>query len=304
MAVEYIVTRSRDNGALSVKGKDNTLSGSHTQAYDVTVRDTANSGFDPRNVSEADVFLNAPLPIVNQSVYYFSGRIVPFFLCRSKVIKRNRNKIDRFHAECSFEFDGEEEKDAQEPPVALSDITPQVDSVVEETTVVIYQDKSTPPKAILTPTGNLYSEPTIQRVPLLTLRISQYESAITHDQKVDRSLLCNSQPYRGRDAYHWMTELVESNKVIIQLAGGPTVAHQVKYTLRRSPFSGGWKEARVLVDSHFFENGKTKAFLDDETRTSKLGYVNLNGTVLNADLPLYDYFKVQPAGDYSGFLQA
>ncbi len=317
MTISFNVRRSRDTQPLNIKGtKDFKYSGSHALHFDVEVL-SDDDAFDPRDISEADVYLqadvpghvwpNGRLPSVNRSIYVFGDYYVPYWVCRSKTIKRDPNKRNWFTAQCNFEFEGEDEPQQQTDPEELPTLTPKVESSIEEVTFVLYKDYSTPAKDILTPTGNWYAEPTLTRQPCLTLTITQYENAMTFQQQLDRSLRCNSTEYRSRDRYMWLSEPVQATEVQLDLPNmDPVTAVQAIYKLRLSPFEWGWKEARVLIDSQYrpTPGAAPVPFRDNLIGSRTTGFIQANGTRKTGTTPDYDYFEAQRTIDFNSFLRA
>jgi hypothetical protein len=302
---------------LSIKGtKEDKFSGSHTLNYLVEARST-DSDFDPMSVTEAHVYLqagtwpNGKLPIVNRSIYKFGSFYLPFFVCRNKSLKRNPKRRSQFDVSCAFEFSGEggEGSEPQEEDVPLTSIAPRVETTIEETTIALYRD-FTPsadggPKAIITPNRNFFAEPTLCRVPVLTLRITQYEESITYEQMLDRSLKCNETTYREQERYKWISEIVTATEAEVSLPSGTNVAAQVVYTLKLSPFPWGWRDSKILIDSHYrpTPGAPPVPFIDRQVRAKMLGFINADGTAKADTVTFPDYidFETQRTIDF-GFL--
>jgi hypothetical protein len=316
MALEFRARRATDQGALNVRGtKEDKLSGSHQLSYDVEVVSTE-TDFDPTTVTEADVFLqstgtwpNGKLPIVNRSIYKFGNYYVPYFVCRSKTIKRNPKKRNWFTVQCDFSFDGEKGEEPKEEETALTSVAPKVEPSIEETEFVLYKDYTPAPdgpRAVLTPNGNFWSEPLVVKLPVLVLKITQYEASITYDQMLERSLKCNQEEYRTQPRYQWITGPVVATEVEVVTSTTTLVAAQVQYTLRRSPFSWGWKDSRVLVDTHYRPTvGEDPIpFVDNKLLARKTGFIKADGTFKPGNVPDYTDYEGQPTIDFEDFLQA
>src|SRR5690606_27002705 len=104
--------------------------------------------------------------------------------------------------------------------------------------------------AVLTPTGNYYAEPIVEQVPVLVIKITQYEGSITYEQMLERTKRCNETTYRTKDRYMWLIDNVEAVEVEVLTTIGTVSAAMVSYTLKLSPKATGWKEERLLVDTH------------------------------------------------------
>jgi hypothetical protein len=245
--------------------------------------------------------------ITNILIYVFAGYYVPYWVCRSKTIKRDPNKRNWFTAQCNFEFDGESEPEQETDPEELTNLTPKVVSSIEEVTMVLYKDFQTPPKDIITPCNNWYAEPTLTRLPCLTLTITQYEAAMTFQQQLDRSLRCNETEYRSRPRYMWLSEPVQATEVEVSLPGNTVVtAVQAIYKLRLSPFDWGWKEARVLIDSHYRPSSGADPvpFRDNLIGSRTTGFITADGTRKTGTTPDYAYFEPQQTINFTSFLRA
>ncbi len=320
MATTFHARPSMDTTPLSIKGtKEDKFSGSHTLNYLVEVRST-DSGFNPMSITEADVFLqagtwpNGKLPIVNRSIYKFGAYYVPFFVCRSKSVKRNAKRKSQFDVSCSFEFGGEGGggSEPQTEATALTSIAPRVETTIEEVTIALYRDFTREadggPRAIITPNRNFFSEPTLFRVPVLTLRITQYEVSITYEQMLERSLRCNEAEYRTQPRYQWMSDVVQATETEVTVSSGTNIAAQVIYTLRRSPFEWGWKDSKLLVDTHYRPTPEDAPvpFIDKSVRAKMYGFINADGTAKDESVVFPDYteFETQKTINFGSFLLA
>lgn len=264
--------------------------------------------FDYGDVSPYDVITASGLPVVNRSVYFVDSKIIPFVICRDKKAKMNPKLKSRWVVTCKWQGirkAGGSESDDQpiSPPAALTDITPKVVSELGEIERVLYTDKSSTPKPILTPSSRYYAEPAIERIPTLTLKISQYEASITYDQMLERKLKVNSGTYRSQPRYDWLIEDVEAVDVDVELAGGTTTAALVTYTISHNPLLYGWKDDRALIDSHYLDGSVFKPFMDGELRSINQGFVEIDGAKKTGTTPDYDQFETYDDIDFDSFLQ-
>ena len=150
----------------------------------------------------------------------------------------------------------------------------------------------------------MFDQPFVERLATLQLRITQYEASITYEQMMERKLKVNEATYRTKVRYSWLITEVEASEVTVQLAGGPTVAALVTYTLELSPLPYGWKDERALLDTHHYLNGKKIAYKDDELATYTICKVNNVGVLIDQDdLPEYDRWETYDTIDFGTFLQ-
>lgn len=306
MTLTYDVNELRDNRSIGFTGSNDQLSIDWTTSYSVDV--TSDVAFDFSTLSEYDVITASGLPIVNRSVYLSNNKIIPFVICRDKKGKQDPKRKQRWTVACKWKgirkAGGSESGDAPiAKPNALADITPKVVSELGEIERVLYTDKSSTPKPILTPSGRYYSEPAIERIPTLTLKISQYEASITYATMLARKLKVNSGTYRGEPRYDWLIEDVEAVEVDVELAGGTTSAALVTYTVTHNPLLYGWKDDRALIDSHYLDGSVFKPFMDGELRSISQGFVEIDGAKKTGTTPDYDQFETYDDIDFDSFLQ-
>jgi len=310
MAVTYTTKRMKDGRSFSASGNADGFTWSATTNHQVLVTDPADSGFHGSDIDELDVIANASIPIVNGSAYTTVGGDVAYFLlCRKRTIKRDDHNSALFHVNSTFEFrssgdQSEGDVTPQDPPVALTSISPIVTAVLEEGERVLYEDKAG--DAILTPTGNYFAEPTMERFPVLKLTIQQYESSLTYQQMLDRKFTTNDATYRTKAAGSWLITDVRANEVTVELSGGPTTAVLAEYDVVLTERDNGWKETKVLVDTHYLDGAGTKLrFIDDDLNTLSYGFIKADGTKQTlASGPIYASFEVFDSSTYSSFLQA
>lgn len=308
MAVTYTVEELRTGREMGYTASGDSVSLDWSTSYSVEVTDPGNGSFNAAtDVDPYDVLTASGIPVVNYSIYSFGGKIIPFLICKSKKAKQDPNRAARWTVTCKYKATvktSSEESDNQpiSPPVALTDITPKVVPEYGETEKVLYVDKDSEP--ILTPTGNYWAEPSVERVPTLTLKITQYESSITDAQVLDRKLKVNSGTYRTFPRYDWIIEDIEPVEVSVTLSGGATDAALVTYTVAYNPSEYGWKDDRALIDTHYIDGGDTKPFLDGELRSQTYGFVTAAGAKHPGSEPLHVQFETQDDIDFDTFLQA
>ena len=305
MPFSYEVVEEREE-AMDFSGEKDTLKITWNKTYTVEV--TATDPDKVKDVSIFNVMRASDLPVVNRSVYRSGDKIIPYVICRNKSCKRDKDRLSRFYVTTKWSTsanDDQNESDntPEDRPASVTDITPRVESTLGEVEIVRYKDKDD--KVCLTPTENFFDEPFVERVPTLELRITQYEDSISFQTMLDRKLKCNESTYRSHPRYDWIIEDVEAHEVDVELDDDSTVsAALVTYTLSYSPFLYGWKEDRALIDTHYLESDKKKAFRDDEHRTLTTGFVTTSGAKKEGDEPDYDQWEMQDTIDFDTFLRA
>lgn len=266
---------------------------------------------DPADVRAFDVLTAGGLPIVNRSIYTIDNRIIPYVVCRDKKARRNPSRLDRWEITTKWTASLKSTSEADNTPIAipdaLSDISPVITQSLGETERVLYEDKTSTtddPRPILTPNGNFYSEPAIERLPTLTLQISQYEESITYEQMLERKLKVNESTYRSEPRYKWLVEQVEAVEVDVLLTGGLTTAALVTYTVTHSPHEYGWKDDRALIDSVYDDgSGNLIAFQEGALKNIPYGFIESDGTQKSGSKPDHEQFETFDTIDFESFLQ-
>ena len=298
MAATFTVNDARAE-EFGYSGTADSLTGTWNKDYQVDVSGTE---AEIRDVQRHDVLNATGLPTVNQSVYTIDGEIVPYMVCRSKVGRRNPERLGRWDIKTMWRgtiTTDESDFEPMTPPATLGGISPIETARLGETEKVMYEDINS--KACLTPNDQFWAEPMVERIPTLVLQISQYESSLTYDQALARKLKVNDDTYRSQPRYDWLITEVEFTEVTVQLSGGPTTAALVTYTLEHSPHLYGWKEDRALIDTVYDDSGDLKAFADDGYGAQSYGFVSVTGAK-SATL-VRDQWELQNEIDFSSFLQ-
>jgi hypothetical protein len=240
-------------------------------------------------VSEIEILTAAGLPKVNRSVYHHGSVIVPYMVCREKHLKQTGSVLV-WDVEASFDSEGQEEEEPVEPPVSPANLNPKVERSIETLARVMYKDKTG--RAIATPTGNPFSEPAIEQVPILVLTVTQYEQNISDAVLLARSLVMNKDTFRGRPKHTWMIFSMTADDAEIPLANGSMSAgwFRTQYTLKYRVDK--WTEARALIDTHYLDGLVKLQFLDGGQPTT--GWLKLNGTIQpKASGLIFDEFETQ-----------
>lgn len=309
MAISFGVEELRTNREISFNGKGDQVAVEWTLEHRVVASVTGSDSL--ADVTEFDASQATGLPIVNRSIYYSenSGKIIPFFICRSKRGRRNDKKISNWTFKSTFKsFENnpsESGSTPEDPPDALTDITPKEQPFLEETERVLYQDLASTPKKIQLPSGAYFSESVRRRVPIFGLKLTQYEASLSYDDYVDRRFKFNDDTYRSKDAHSWIIENIEPSEATVQLSGGSTTAVLVTYTLLHNPLPEGWKRSLALIDYKHLVSGKFVPNMEGNPLTASLCFVDDTGAKKETqDVPDYVDFQQQDEIAYDDFLQA
>lgn len=287
-------------------------------SYAVEISDPVDPTFNPATISPYDVLTAPGLPIVNRSTYVVGANILPFVICRKKSARQSEQRASRWIVSAEFtaynESTNDEANNQPQPlPESLSDLSPQEVPTLGEVERVLYFDQSDQDnggnlpsgRPVITPTGHLYDEPLIEKVPTLEIKLAQYESSITYEEMLRRKNKCNETTYRGHGRYKWMIKEVEATEVVVQLRSGPVEAALVTHTICFSPRENGWAEERLLIDTHYLDGAGDKVlFIDKELGSTYAGNINEDGTRRDALIPLATYFEAQGTIAFGDFLQA
>ena len=163
---------------------------------------------DDDNYGDHEVLSATGLPVVNVTTFKSNGKIIPFIICREKKVTQHKERSRRWTVRCVFKSPAsrsasESNYGAIDPPAALDDITPSEVPIFGEVERVLYQDKQDTP--IRTPSGRFWAEPVVERIPTLTIQLTQYETApVLYTTLLDRLLKVNSGSYRGKGRYFWL----------------------------------------------------------------------------------------------------
>ena len=308
MAYTFAVSERRARGPFKVSGKGDRVDITWQTEFNVIVGTDASD--DIAAVNPYDVVSATGLPVVNVSIYYFNNEVIPFVICREKTARQDGDASAKWVVTASYKSFTGNQTEAQNtpvaPPVALSSLGTSEEPSLGEMEKVIYEDKASTPKKILLPSGAFFAEPVLERVPILTVKLTQYESSITYQQMLDRKFTVNDDTYRTKAAGTWLIEHVEASEVSVQLSGGATSAALVTYTLIYNPTSEGWKKALALVDNKILSGGVFKPYLDDsDPPMQALVFVDSTGAKKGTQtVPDYVEFQVYDDTDFSAFLQA
>lgn len=317
MAVTYTATEARQGRSIGFSGDADRAEITWSTSYNVVVTGaTSASQVDPYEVVTA-----SGLPIVNKSIYSFASKIIPYAICRSKQANMEQGSPYVWRVDCRYRgalpTASNESDDAPiSPPANLSDITPRVTPELGEIEKVLYVDKSNEPQRIQLPSGNWWAEPVMERVPTLTLKITQYENYISYEDLLERKLKTNSKEYRSQLPGKWLITGIDPIPVTVTLQSGDVDAALVTYTVELSPHDAGWKDERALFDTvwrsrvdqkwRLFQ-GDTEFVTSRPATVDKFGYLvgntKLGQATNEADGLQYIAYQTQDEIDFGTFLQ-
>lgn len=302
----YTVTVARDEvGSFSSGSGRDALRVGYNVSYFVDVDDP-----NPENIGPFDVMAATGLPKVNRTVYSNNGYIIPWLVCRQKTARRLSSKRARWQVDTVWDSgtNGNDQRESDNTPIAapaaITSITPRVEQSLDVHEEELYEDKAEPSQKIILPTGTSWIDPAVERLGTLKLKITQYESSLTYQQQIDRVMRVNSSEYRTKEKYTWLIENIDATEVEVTLSGGDTTAVLVTYHLHYTPRTGGWRDRRVLRDTHYkAADGKLYPFADS-TGLSRQNYIRSNGTPKGeGEEPSYIEYETYDTIDFDGFLQ-
>ena len=306
MAVQSRLHYKREDSAnlQSQQARDG-ISINWTQPVQLEYYDDADPSFTGENITAVEAASNVNLPRVGRQVYYENGFVIPFLICTGKQARRaTENK--RFW-NVTLNWSGRGQPVAVAPPTSVTDITPVVEYIADETSMVVYADNND--KKCLTPTGNFFDEEFRKYYGVKRVRITQHEASLTHDAMAARKRKCNSTTYRGEGAWYWQIMDVQAKDVTIQLAAGPTAAVLVEYDILGNTSLNNWRDSRALIDSHYLTSANDlttkKPHYSEELKSYTSVMLNLDGTIKSDQTtPLYDLWEIQDTLDFNTFLRA
>lgn len=277
----YSVTQGR-NQRMTFSGSEDQVKITWHSDYFVDV--TLGVGETVSQINAYDILAADGVPVVNRTIYEVDNKFIPFVLCRSKSCQPHANSQTRWIVNAQFESSIKANQNEQDnvpidKPASIFDIAPRVVPILGETQEVLYRDKQDPPvECARTPSGNFWSEPIVERIPVLALQITQYESYISYQELLNRSLKVNKSEYRGAPQYQWLIQKIEPTEVTVPLSSGSVKAVQLTYTIEHSPRTHGWKIDRALIDSQFkTAGGEIKLFSNDTPGSRSLGFITETG---------------------------
>jgi len=299
----YVVSQGRSQRMTFSSTGDNNVGVNAQWHQDYCVDVT---GADIATHSAYDVLNATGIPIVGKTTYSTGTKILPYVVCRDKTAQQNPKKLSRWTVKAKFSTPPARSggsgaggaTEAENAPIALpasiTDIEPvQSVSLGEQERVLYYERfvEQNKKNCALTPTGNWWSNPVMEKRPTFRLKHTQYEASITYEQMLERKFRINSFPWNTQDPKMWLIQEVEAQEVSVELASGYIDAAMVTYTLDLHPDNTlpdddvnryGWMEVRALFDTQYLEPEndnltKVKAFQSDVPGKPNAGYINHQG---------------------------
>ena len=235
------------------------------------------------------------LPIIGKTCYSFGGLSSPLLLCSSKQIERDAENGMVFHVSVDWESvnfgvggggqSGEETpQEALEPKTSnelqtIDDISPVASFNTASQEFVRYEtpylDGDGSRQSWKLPTSTPFEQPIVNKVPLVTITITQFEENLTLVDLEERSFRINSEDWNGRGYAQWLCAEVEATEVTVNLAGGEQDMWRVTYHVHLAPkydvevivagepfipgqnfevgqtYNPGWGVLRPLVDTFY-----------------------------------------------------
>lgn len=278
---------------------------------------------DPDLMNEHYVGCIPELPEVMGSVYYDTNTdlVNPFAICMSKSVTRDSQNPYLYRVECSFKTKSLETENCTVLRTDIdnaTDISPEVTVQVGGNSRVLYQDLATGGQCFMYEgIKERFSAPVTTEVPNLTLNISQYETAVSYAQILQRSFVTNSTTYAGFAAGMWLCKITNVSNVVIETNVGPQTWARVTYdvTLSQDGYFDangvyqvtGHKHQVPLIAGKYVDNGDeedSKEFVYEKTGLPKMGMINADGSkATNQDVPDYLSFTKYRSLNFLSFLQ-
>ena len=134
------------------------------------------------------------LPVAQLDQLYCDGYVWPFMHCESVDFEQNPKATQEIKATAKWgTLTFTEVKPPELAPKNVANLATEADYPViyqDDLRIidhVIYEDNSTPtPQRCELPTGNLFTQPFIQKVPTRIVRVTQYEQAFTEELAAER----------------------------------------------------------------------------------------------------------------------
>ncbi len=257
------------------------------------------------------------IPEVGMDILFANGAVYPFMHCGSAQVKQNEKATQEFIFTTIFrtgQFNHVEIRDLGPIAVPANLNAYPVIYQTEQRLVdfVLYEDNSTTPKQCKLPTGNLYSQPFIEKVPNETKIVTQYEATFSDELVAERLERVNSASWiTTGDANKWKITAINWQEVrIVVGTGSNPVALDcflVEYTVQKLDKPAGWRSKRALLDTHYLatagdESTRMPFVTKEGGRTNYIGQIDVNGIPAPGQIQ-YEEFVVQEEIDFA-FLRA
>lgn len=271
--------------------------------------------YNGSNVTEDD------LPEAGMDILFANGKVFPFMHCGSIAVKQDTKATQEFVLTAVFrseQFDHVTiaQLGAVTVPADLNAYPVIYQSEQRLVDYVLYED-NTPaadggPKQCKLPTGNLYSQPFIEKVPNETKIVTQYETTMSSDVAASRLERVNDGVWLASgDANQWKITAIQWQdvRIVVGSAASPTALDcaLVQYTVQRLDKDQGWRSKRALLDTHYLatsgdESTRMPFVTKEGGRTNYIGQIDLNGVPSPSQLE-YEVFRVQEEINFNSFLR-
>jgi len=257
------------------------------------------------------------IPEAGMDILFANGKVFPFMHCGSVQVKQNEKATQEFIFTTIFrtgQFNHVEIRDLG--PIAVpADLNAYpVIYQTEQRLVdfVLYEDNSTTPKQCKLPTGNLYSQPFIEKVANETKIVTQYETTFSDEIVAERLEKVNGASWlTSSDANKWKITAINWQETRIAVGSGSNPValdcFLVEYTVQKLDKPAGWRSKRALLDTHYLatagdESTRMPFVTKEGGRTNYIGQIDEHGIPSPSQIE-YEEFVVQEEIDFV-FLRA
>jgi len=310
-------------------------------SYLVKVTDPADADFNGSNVTDLHVAFAYGIPVVNLHTFYDSvtGVGLPLAVCSDKKVKRLDNNAATFQVDVTYKTEPaqgngpSQEKQSptqtpSAPPVAPTDITPQVSRSVVGRDIVLYSAPAytsnetamgTISTTIIPSTNNLikdeFNQPVTRKQANLQLTITQFEESFTDNDLISRCYKVNNAVYRGFPSKSCMITSINSVQQIVQTAAGEATWSRVTYTILVDKYTVQNQAGSLFVGhaaalpliSHYHTQGDelNEFWKDEESGLGGVGLIDSSGAPLQNQSGSPDYIRFDTVEEAAfTFLQA
>ena len=191
---------------------------------------------DPSDVTEMDAGNVNGLPLLGSDVFVspLTGFVLPFCIVNKVSCSRDTENANRFLVDIGYKniTGGQQQPGAEAPAADPQDYKPTIAWAAGGMDVTAWAEaKSSGSKACLLPTGNLYAQPCIRKVPTYTATVTQYENNFSFTALKDRMFKCNKRKWKGFGIYCAMITAIKWDYVRVPIAGGFRNSYRVSYTI-------------------------------------------------------------------------